>query len=165
MATFPRIFVYMISQPAFTKTCKPGFGILSHHVFDGSSTMNSHRHTAHLTETSPRFKGSQELIGWAAMTTLAGPTGWAMTTTLGAAAVRTLDIVTVAGTMTTTDAMGAPCFWMGIPLMGVVALPVAWAIWPTQIIINAPFCQRFNAQHVNGSDTWPNLKRMIRERL
>jgi hypothetical protein len=90
------------------------------------------------------------------MTTLAGPTGWATTTTLGAAAVRTLDIVTMAGTTTTTDAMGAPCFWMGLPLVGVVALSMAWAVWPAQIAIDAPFCQTFNAQHVNGSDTWPN---------
>ncbi len=155
-ATFPRVFVYMVLQPAFAKMRKPGFGILSHSVFDGSSTMNSHCHAAHSTETSPRFKGSRGLIGWAAMTTLVGPTGWAMTTTLGAAAVRTLDIMTVAETTATTDAMGAPCFWMGLPLVGVVALPVAWAIWPTQIVIDAPFCQTFNAQRVNGLDTWPN---------
>ncbi len=155
-ATFPRIFVYMVLQPAFTKTCKPGFEVLSHRVFDGSSTMNSHCHAAHSTETSPRFKGSQGIIGWAAMTTLVGPTGWATTTTLGAAAVRMLDIVTVAGTTTTTGAMGTPCFWMGLPLVGVVALPVAQAIWPAQIVINAPFCQMFNVQHLNGSDTSPN---------
>jgi hypothetical protein len=156
MATFPRIFVYMVLQPAFTKMHKPGFGILSHHVLDGSSTMNSHCHAAHSTETSPRFKGSRGLIDWAAMTTLAGPTGWATTTTLGAAAVRTLDIVTMAGTTTTTDAMGAPCFRMGLPLVGVFALPVAWAVWPTQIVIATLFCQTFNAHHVNGLDTWPN---------
>jgi hypothetical protein len=155
-ATFPCIFVYKVSQPAFTKMRTPGFKILSHRVFNGSLMMNSHCHAAHLTETSPRFKGSRGLIGWAGMTTLAGPTGWATTTTLGAAAVRTLDIVTVAGTMTTTDAMGALCFQMGLPLMGVVALPMARAVWLAQIVINAPFCQTFNAQHVNGSDTWPN---------
>jgi hypothetical protein len=79
-----------------------------------------------------------------------------MTTTLGAAAVRTLDIMAVAGTTTTTDAMGAPCFQMGLPLVGMVVLPVARAIWPAQIVINAPFCQMFNGQRVNGLDTWPN---------
>jgi hypothetical protein len=125
-------------------------------MFDGSLTMNSHCHAAHSMETSPRFKGSLGLIGWAAMTPLAGPTGWAMTTTLGAAAVRTLDIVTAAGTTTTTDAMGAPCFQMGLPLVGMVALPVARAVWPAQIVIDAPFCQTFNAQRVNGSNMWPN---------
>jgi hypothetical protein len=92
-------------------------------------------------ETSPRFKAYQ------------GPIGLVATTTLAVAAMRTLDL---AGTTTFKDVMAAPSFRMGLPLMGKVALPVAWAVWLARIATAAPFCLTSNVQRANGLDTWPN---------
>jgi hypothetical protein len=94
--------------------------------------------------TPPRFKAYQGPIGLVAMTSLA------------VAAVQTLDLPTMAGTTTFTDVTAAPSFWMGLTLMGKVALPVARAVWLARIATAAPFCPMSNAQHANGLDTWPN---------
>ncbi len=95
-------------------------------------------------ETPPRFKAYHGPIGLVAMTSLA------------VAAVQTLDLTTVAGTMTFTDVTTTPSFRMGLTLMGEVALPMARAVWLARISTVASFCPKSNAQHTNGLDMWPN---------
>jgi hypothetical protein len=63
MAIFHHTFAYMALQPVFTRMHKLGCGILSLRMSVGSLTMSFPLHAAHLTETTPWFRGSQGLIG------------------------------------------------------------------------------------------------------
>jgi hypothetical protein len=99
-------------------------------------------------------KGSQGLTVRVVRTILAGPHGMVWMTTLEGTEATTIGAVEC--TMSLTDAMGAPLFWMGLPLVGAVVLPVGPAGWPALIVISAPFYLTLSVLHVNGSDTWPS---------